>query len=199
MERSHHIDPEEVAVKGIVVSPVHLLDVEPLSHQKARELIIAIGHFMGYIPPKAVRIEDIGSGQDQASSFVQELIDFLQELNPLFEGEMLNDFKEKNGIERFLNLFQAVVVVRVLPVHIHAFADQVRITAIQAVQEVPVGRAHIQDLLTIPEGPQDQGETFSKDLQIPDLTVLPMNPVPVVKELTPGDFFTHPLSSTVSN
>src|SRR5512147_24472 len=74
VKQNHHIDPEEVTVKGIVVSPVHPTDVKPLSHQKARELIIAISHFMGCVPPEAARIENIGSGQDQASSLVQQVI-----------------------------------------------------------------------------------------------------------------------------
>ncbi len=73
MERGHHIESEEITVKSIVVSSIHRLDLKTLGEKKAAEFIITIGHFVRGIPPKAAGIKNIGSGQDQSSSFIEEI------------------------------------------------------------------------------------------------------------------------------
>jgi hypothetical protein len=138
MQRGHHIDPEEIAVQSIVVGPIHRLDLKTMGEEKTSQLIVAIGHLMRRIPPKPAGIEHIGGGQDQSSSVVEEIVNLLDEPDSFLQAQMLDHLKQKNNVKRLLNFLQAVKIVKLLSVNIHALIDQVWAMALQPLLKISV-------------------------------------------------------------
>jgi hypothetical protein len=138
MERGHDIDPEEIAVECIIIGSIHRLDLKTIGKEKTTYLIVTIGHLMRSIPPKPTGIEHIGSGQDQSSSLVEEIMNLCNKLNPFFKIQMFDDLKKKNNVKRLLNVLQAVKVVKLLSVNIHALIDEFWETAFQPLLEISV-------------------------------------------------------------
>ena len=93
MKRCHDINSQEIAVKNIIISTVHALDMKPLGQENTSKLVVAIGYPMGGVPPKTARIKDVGSGQDQPSSRIKKFIYSLQELKPFFQFQVLDYLK----------------------------------------------------------------------------------------------------------
>jgi hypothetical protein len=123
VKRGRDIDPEEVAVEGIVVGPIHRLDLKTMDEEKTTQLIITIGHLMRRIPPKPAGIEHIGSGQDQSPSLVEEIINLRDKSDPFFKPQMFDNFKKKDNVKRFLDFLHAVKIVKLVPVDIHALIN----------------------------------------------------------------------------
>jgi hypothetical protein len=123
MKRGHDIDPEEIAVESIAVGSIHRLDLKTMGEEKTPQLIITIGHLMRRIPPKPARVEHVGSGQDQSSSLIEEVMNLRDKLDPFFKTQMFDDLKKKNNVKRLLNFLQAVKVVKLLSVNIHALIN----------------------------------------------------------------------------
>jgi hypothetical protein len=191
MERRHPIDPKEIPEKGVIVGPVHGPDLKMMGDQEASQLIVTIGDPMRGIPPVPAGIEDVGSSQDQSAPGIEEVINPFDKLDPLFEIEMLDDFKEKNTVKGFPDLLKAVEVVEPFPVDVHALVKESRKDPLQPISKVSVRRADVQDLFAIPDGSHHQGKPLAEDLQIPDIGILFVNLIPMLKESTPGDPFTH--------
>ncbi len=123
--------------------------MKTLGQEETAQFIIAIGHFMCSISPKPARIENVRSRQDQSPPLIEETISPLQKLRPFVEAQMFNDLKQEYDIEAFLNLLQAVKVVKLLSVNIHALISQFWKMVLQSLLKVSVRSPNVQDLLPI--------------------------------------------------
>jgi hypothetical protein len=138
VQRSHHIEPEEIAVKRIVIGPIHLLDLKPLGKEETSQFIKTIGHLVSRIPPEPAGIEDIRSGQDQSSSLMEEIINLLDKLDSFLKVQMLDDLEEKDNIEGFSNFLQAIKIMKLFPIDIHALINQFWEMAVQPSLKISV-------------------------------------------------------------
>jgi hypothetical protein len=138
MKRGHDINPEEIAVERIAVSPIHCLDLKTMGEEKTTQLIITIGHLMRRIPPKPAGIEHIGSGQDQPPSLVQEIINVRDKSDPFFKPQMFDNLKKKDNVKRLSNFLHAVKIMELVPVNIHTLINQLGEMAFQALLKISV-------------------------------------------------------------
>src|SRR4030042_2130473 len=98
---------------------------------------------------------------------------------------MFDDLKKKNNIKGFLNLLQAVKVVELFSVNIHALINQFWKMAPQSLLKISVRRPDVQNLLTILNRLDHQRKSLPQDLQIPDLGIGTVNLIPVFEEMAP--------------